>query len=1081
MKKNVLKKVLQPLFIVMLLLTAFISHAQIGGLDASFDPDEGADNTVRSIVPLADGKILIGGDFTDYNGTERNGIARLNADGTLDTDFDPGTGIALGVGSTTVAGVYSIVVQSDDKILISGIFSSCNGASRKGIARLNSDGSLDTSFTSPLEIIENVGGDVQIQAIALQADGKIILAGNFNITLNEIITRKGIARLNTDGSLDSTFSSYLTPYSTGYYMFFSVVVQPDGKILVGGNAASSSVLYQKLIRLNSDGTKDAAFTAFNQSASGTAVRSILLQPDNKIIIAGSFTGAIGGGIRKYIARLNATGSLDTTFDPVASTVGAQQTKSMALQADGKIILVGDFVSYNGTARKGIARINANGSLDTSFLVGTGAVATDVYAVALQADGKVLMGGIFTSYNGNTRNRIARLLVTAQTIEIASLSDQGPYCPASAFDINYTATGTFNTGNVFTAQLSDASGSFAAPVTIGTVSSLVSGTIAVVIPANVISGTAYRIRIISGNPVINGTDNGTDITINVTPAPIATSQAFCGAPTVADLDATVIEGATKNWYAGGTFGEVLETTVPLSSGSYYVSQTLNGCESPRVEITVTVTEQIIPDFAAIAPICSGSTAPILALTSPNGITGTWSPATVSNTEDATYTFTPDAEQCAAIQTLAVTITPHTVPDFAPITPICSGSTAPVLELTSPNGVTGTWSPATVSNTQDGTYVFTPTAGLCATSQILAVTITSQITPDFAEIAPVCSGSTAPVLGLMSPNGVTGTWTPATVSNTEDATYTFTPDAEQCATIQVLNVTITSQTAPDFAVIAPICSGSTAPVLELTSPNGITGTWSPATVSSTANGTYIFTPDAGQCATTQILSVTITPQTVPDFAEIAPICSGSAVPTLELVSPNGVTGTWTPAAISNTEGGNYLFTPDSGQCAAVQTLTVAVTQNPAPEGVAVQDFTTGQTLADFAVTGEGVQWYDAATGGNLLPETTLIVSGTVYFASQTIADCESINRLQITAGVNLGNTVFDMHKLRYYPNPVTDVITLEYNKTISSITVYNLLGQKVITKEPNISNTQLNMSSLPAGSYIIRISSGNEYGTIKIIKK
>ena len=199
---------------------------------------------------------------------------------------------------------------------------------------------------------------------------------------------------------------------------------------------------------------------------------------------------------------------------------------------------------------------------------------------------------------------------------------------------------------------------------------------------------------------------------------------------------------------------------------------------------------------------------------------------------------------------------------------------------------------------------------------------------SAIGPLCVNAAAPVLPLISNNGITGTWTPATINTSASGTttYTFTPAVGQCATATTtLDITITPIVTPTFAAIAAICEGSVAPVLPLTSTNGITGTWSPAVVSNTASGTYTFTPAAGQCATTTTLDVTVTPIVTPTFAAIAAICEGSVAPVLPLTSTNGITGTWSPAVVSNTASGTYTFTPAAGQCATPTTLDVTVTPN------------------------------------------------------------------------------------------------------------------------------------------------------------
>ena len=370
---------------------------------------------------------------------------------------------------------------------------------------------------------------------------------------------------------------------------------------------------------------------------------------------------------------------------------------------------------------------------------------------------------------------------------------------------------------------------------------------------------------------------------------------------------------------------------------------------------------------------------------------------------------------------------------------------------------------------------------ANSSAAAVTINPVIVPDFAQIPAFCSGSVAPVLASASPNGITGTWNPAVVSNTANGTYIFTPDGGQCASSITLTTEITALAVPDFAQIPAFCSESAAPVLASASPNGITGTWNPAIISNTANGTYIFTPDAGQCASSITLTTEITALTVPDFAQIPAFCSGSVAPVLASASPNGITGTWNPAIVSNTQNGTYIFTPDAGQCASAVTLATAVNTTLRPAGTGVQDFTAGQSLANFTVSGQNIKWYDAPIAGSELQSSQLIVAGMTYYASQTVNGCESSERLAVTAGIDLGADSFVMSQLKYYPNPTDQVLNFENGEAVSTVAVFNFLGQQVLRAVPNASQFKLDVSGLPSGTYMARIASGNNTKTVKIIKK
>ena len=250
---------------------------------------------------------------------------------------------------------------------------------------------------------------------------------------------------------------------------------------------------------------------------------------------------------------------------------------------------------------------------------------------------------------------------------------------------------------------------------------------------------------------------------------------------------------------GTWNPSTVNTSVLGPVTYTFTANAGQCVvATKTTATITVQANVAPNFASIGAICTGNPVPVLATTSPNGITGTWAPAAINNTTSGSYVFTPTAGQCATQQTLPVTITPRTVPNFPAIASFCEGTTAPILDnnVASPNGVSGTWAPATISNTASGSYVFTPNANQCATNQTLNVTVNPRISPGFNSFA-ICSGSVPPVLQTTSPNGIKGTWSPAVVNNMNTGSYIFTPDSNQCANPETIVVTvIPSNTLTDF---------------------------------------------------------------------------------------------------------------------------------------------------------------------------------------------------------------------------------------------------------------------------------------------
>lgn len=360
-----------------------------GSIDNTFNIGYGANDIVRNAIIQTDGKIIIGGDFTTYNGTARNRIARINVDGTLDSSFNPG----LGADNS----VYTISIQNDGKIFIGGTFTSFNGTNRSRLARLYANGTLDLTF-NPGTGTNSSNSSVLTNSI--QSDGKIIIGGNF--TTYNGTTRNSIARINIDGTLDASF----TPQTiANTFKILSISILNDGKIIIGGNfITSNGNLITDITRFNSNGTIDLTFNSGLESTS-IFIGTTSIQSDGKIIIGGTFTTFNGTG-RNRIARLNSNGNLDLTFNPGSGTNGTIETTQ--IQSDGKIIIGGNFTIYNGFIRSKIARLNVDGTFDSTLNIGTGANDT-VYTTSIQNDGKIILGGIFTSFNGtSTNNHIARI-------------------------------------------------------------------------------------------------------------------------------------------------------------------------------------------------------------------------------------------------------------------------------------------------------------------------------------------------------------------------------------------------------------------------------------------------------------------------------------------------------------------------------------------------------------------------------------------------------------------------------------------------------------------------------------------------
>jgi len=462
-------------------------------------------------------------------------------------------------------------------------------------------------------------------------------------------------------------------------------------------------------------------------------------------------------------------------------------------------------------------------------------------------------------------------------------------------------------------------------------------------------------------------------------------------TVVNLPTTSLNGVM------GTWNPLVDTSVVGTTTYTFTPDAGQNC-AVSTTIDVTVVPQIIPFFNQIANICQNATAPLLPLVSegPEAVSGTWSPDTIDTSAASTviYTFTPDAilSPCAIPVTMTITIDPTITPAPAPIADVCVGGVVTLPSTVS--GLTGTWSPATVDTSNEGTFnfCFTPDAGQgCTVQACLSINVIEPVVPDFAIQSVVCFGDVAPILNGTSPNGISGTWSPPTVDNTLSGVYTFTPNAGQCATAQVINITVNPQVTPTFTQLGPICSGDNSLTLATTSNNGITGTWFPATVDNQATTLYTFTPVVGSCASVVMMTIVVNPTIAPGFAEIAAICAGDGVPNLDTTSPNGITGTWSPSTISNQVSGTYVFTPAAGQCSSVQSLSVTVTGEPKvgiTDGCNGNDYVLTAVPLNQSYDPESVTYAWTANGvpvaGADGPSITITATGD-YTVTVTAAGC------------------------------------------------------------------------------------------------
>jgi|GEM_PF-2042229 len=410
-----------------------------GEVDEEFEAVEVGLASIQSVAVDSAGRVLIAGSFEQADGAARNGLARLDADGNVDPGFFAGQGGNRFAQKTVRA-------RSDGKVLVYGSFNSFSGVPVPGgFIQLNADGSVDDdfvtndplfqdsarvlgdsgllvaseqaegggvsrsvlvlrpiagadeSFPSPNTFLPGIEGG-WVNSIAVQDDGKVLVAGFFGKVQGNAISM--LARLHPDGRVEESFGPFSDDSDPRGY---DVALQGDGRILFAGRWGST--VRRNLTRFGADGSAMAGFsTVFGDF--GGLLKEVRVQPDGRILVAGVFS-EINGVPRANVGRLLYDGATDSSFLNGLSGVDTG-VEVMALQPDGKVLLGGSFTSVNGMARANLARLEPDGSVDEGFLDGMAGPDGYVAAIALAPDGKIVIGGEFESVNGSPRAHFARL-------------------------------------------------------------------------------------------------------------------------------------------------------------------------------------------------------------------------------------------------------------------------------------------------------------------------------------------------------------------------------------------------------------------------------------------------------------------------------------------------------------------------------------------------------------------------------------------------------------------------------------------------------------------------------------------------
>ena len=677
---------------------------------------------------------------------------------------------------------------------------------------------------------------------------------------------------------------------------------------------------------------------------------------------------------------------------------------------------------------------------------------------------------------------------------------------------------------------------------GTVANLVATGTAIKWYAAATGGTALAgtTALVNGNiyyatQTINGCESLTrtavTTTVTTTAAPTGTAaQTFCNTATVANLAAT---GTGIQWYAAATGGTALVSTTALVSGTiYYASQTVAGCESTaRFAVTATVNVTAVPTGAAAQTFCNLGTVASLVATG-TGIqwyaAATGGAALASTTplvNGNIYYASQTISGCESAARLAVTVTiaPTPAPTGTATQTFCNTATVAdltatgsgILWYTAPTGGTAL---ATTTPLVNGTaYYASQTITACESIARLAVTANITVTPAPTGTATqtFCNEGTVADLSATGTgiqwyaDATGGTALAATTALINGTVYYASQTVAACesATRFAVTANIGIVIPPTGEATQIFCN--TAIVDEL-SATGSGVQWYAAATGGTAltddtplvNGTVYYasqTVSGCESATRFEVTAQINTPAAPTGNDAQAFCNEATVADLS-ASGTGIQwyadATGGTALTANTplvSGTVYHASQTIDGCESIGrfAVTAGISVVNAPTGDSPQTISanpvTDATIEDIVVAGDGgtIIWYpteeDALAGTNALEAGDQITTGTTYYATQTIGACTSATALAVEVTVVLDAKQFDVASFTYYPNPVKDVLTLNYSSNIESVTVYNMLGQPVISQSVNALTGKINMGALADGTYMINVTMGDVTKTIRVIKK